>query len=166
MSIKLDMSKAFDRVEWGFIKCVIEKLGFNNKWVSLIIQCISTVTYFVIINREAYGCITPSRGLRQGDPLSLGLFLLCAEGLSTLFHQAARNQALIGVSICRGCPPITHLFFADNSLLFCKANSHECNELMRILSDHEKASGQKINLDKSSVFFQPKYPLGYKGRDS
>ena len=127
MSVKLDISKAFDRVEWGFIKRVMEKLGFNSKWVSLIMQCISTVSYSVIINSEAYGCITPTRGLRQGDPLSPRLFLLCTEGLLTLIHQAARNQALNGVSICRGCSPITHLLFSDNSLLFCKANAQECN---------------------------------------
>ena len=158
MSIKLDMSKAIDRVEWGFIKRVMEKLGFHSKWVSLIMQCISTVSYSVIINGEAYGCITPSRGLRQGDPLPPGLFLLCVEGLFMLIHQAVRNQALNGVSICRGCPSITHLFFADDSLLFYKANVQECNELMSILGVYESASSQKINPDKSSVFFSPNTP--------
>ena len=60
---------------------------------------------------------------------------------------------LSGLSICRGCPKITHLFFADDSLLFCKANSQECQQLIEILSLYEAASGQKINADKSSVFF-------------
>ena len=155
MSIKLDMSKVFDRVEWGFIKRVMEKLGFHNNWVFLIMQCISSVSYSVIINEEAFGCITPTRGLRQGDPLSPGLFLLCAKGLFALIHQAARIKALSGISICRGCPSITHLFFADDSLLFCKANVMECNVLMSILGVYESAFRQKINPDKSSVFFSP-----------
>ncbi|XP_050285288.1 uncharacterized protein LOC126724903 [Quercus robur] len=76
----------------------------------------------VIINGEAKGNIIPSRGIRQGDPLSPCLFLLCAEGLSTLIHEVARNQQINGIAICRGCPRITHLFFADDSLLFLQSN--------------------------------------------
>ena len=133
MSIKLNMSKAFNRVEWGFVKGVMERLGFDGKWISLIMQCISSVFYSIIINGEAYGSIIPTRGLRQGDPFSPGLFLFCAEGLSALIHQAARTQALHGISICRGCPIITHLFFADDNLLFCKASAQQCLELVQIL---------------------------------
>ena len=75
MSIKLDMSKAFDKVEWGFVKGVIERLGFDGKWISLIMQCISFVSYSVIINGEAYSSITPTRGPRP--PLSKPLPFMC-----------------------------------------------------------------------------------------
>nr|XP_023912601.1 uncharacterized protein LOC112024185 [Quercus suber] len=155
MSIKLDMSKAFDRVEWSFIKGVMEKLGFMEKWIHLIMNCVSSVSYSVLINGEAFGNIAPSRGIRQGDPLSPCLFLLCAKGLSALIHEATRNQQINGISICRGCPLITHLFFADDSLLFCKAKEQECHALVSILHRYEEASRQKINTDKSSVFFSP-----------
>ena len=133
MATKLDMSKAFNRVEWGFIEGIMRKLGFNEKWINLVMMCISSVSYFVIINGDTYGNIVPSRGLRQGDPLSPYLFLLCVKGLSALLHEAARNQHLSGISISRGCPKITHLFFADDSLLFCKANSEECRKFKEIL---------------------------------
>ena len=79
-----------------------------------------------------------------------------------LVHQAAKYQSLNGMSICRGCPTITHLFFADDNLLFCKANTSECMELINILNAYEKASGQKINEDKSSVFFSSNTPSEVK----
>ena len=162
MSIKLDMSKAFDRVEWNFIKVVMVKLGFMDTWIDLIMNCVFSVSYSVLINGEACGNISPSRGIRQGDPLSPCLFLLCAEGFSALIHEAARNQQINGISICRGCPLITHLFFADDSLLFCKVRVQECHALVSILNKYEGASAQKINTDKSSVFFSPNTPQDLK----
>ena len=118
-------------------------------------KCITSVTYSVIINGSTHGCIVPTRGLRQGDPLSAYLFLLCAEGFSALINEATRCQQLNGISICRGSAKISHLFFADDSLLFYKANGVECNKLKEILRTYESTSGQKINTDKSSIFFSP-----------
>ena len=77
----------------------------------MIMQCISTVSYSIQINGVAYGCIKPTRGIRQSDPLSPYLFLLCAEGFSLMICQVAKRQMLNGVSICRGCPMVNHLFF-------------------------------------------------------
>ena len=155
MAAKLDMSKVFDKVEWCFIQAVMEKLGFSPKWVNLVMRCITSVSYSVLINGVACGNITPTRGLRQGDPLSPTLFLICTEGLSALIHKATRNQHSTGISICRGCLRVTHLLFADDSILFYKASTEECQVLKQILQKYEEDSGQKINTKKTSIFFSP-----------
>ena len=128
-------------------------MSFHEKWINLIMHCITTISYFVLINGVAYGSIIPTRGLRQGDLVSPYIFLLCAYGFSSLTNDAARNQRINGVLICKGSPKITHLFFADDNLLFCKANIQECQNLINILQLYEASSGQKINVNKSSVFF-------------
>ena len=84
LALKLDMSKAYDRVEWVFLERIMLKMGFNSKWVGWILECIRSVTYSIIVNGELQGHIVPTRGIRQGDPLLLYLFLLCSEGLNGL----------------------------------------------------------------------------------
>ena len=87
------------------------------------------MTYSLLINGEPMGNIKPSQGICQGDPLSPYLFLLCLEGLHRMIKKAADNGDIQGVSICRNGPKLTHLFFANNSLLFCRATTQECQKV-------------------------------------
>uniref|UniRef100_A0A2N9IZ60 Reverse transcriptase domain-containing protein n=1 Tax=Fagus sylvatica TaxID=28930 RepID=A0A2N9IZ60_FAGSY len=153
MALKLDMSKAYDQVEWVFLEKIMSTMGFHRKWVALMMECVRSVSYSVLINGEPKGYFHPSRGLRQGDPISLYLFLFCAEGLHALLSRAAVSRQLQGLSISRGGPKLTHLFFADDSVLFCRATLMECNTIMEILRKYERASGQQINQDKTTLFF-------------
>ncbi|BFG29894.1 hypothetical protein CerSpe_161680 [Prunus speciosa] len=100
------MAKAYDRVEWPFVELMMRRLGFDSIFRGWVMECISTVTYSVIVNGEATGHITPSRGLRQGDPLSPFLFLLCAEGQST------SDFTLRGLAFHICSSLMTPLFFA------------------------------------------------------
>lgn len=118
MAFKLDMSKAYDKVEWSFLKNVVLQMGFDERWVALVMECITMVTYSILINGEPMGNIKLSRGIRQGDPLSLYLFLVFSEGLHKMIQRVACNCDIKGVSICRNGPKLT-LFFFLQMIAFC-----------------------------------------------
>lgn len=107
----------------------MEKLCFAERWIRLIIQCVSFVTYAIKINGVPKGNIIPSREIRQGDPLSSYLFLLCAEGLLALIRAAVDNGQMKGLAVCRNDPNLSHLSFADDSLIFYKESIEECDTL-------------------------------------
>ena len=104
MALKLDMSKAYDRVELSFLEKAMLHMGFLERFVKIIMSCVTSVSYSVLLNGEPTGNIKPSRGLHQGDPLSPYLFLICAMGLQGLLHKAESEGHLKGVSICRNGP--------------------------------------------------------------
>lgn len=94
-----------------YMEKLMKKMGFADTWIKLMMECISMATYSVLINGELHRHITPTRGLRQGDPLSPYLFLLCIEGFHGLFRRAETLGDIRGVSICRNGPRLTHLLF-------------------------------------------------------
>ncbi|KAL0004652.1 hypothetical protein SO802_012213 [Lithocarpus litseifolius] len=150
MAMKLDMSKAYDRVEWPYLEAIMRKMGFHEKWIALIMMCVCTVSYSVLINGEPKGKIVPLRGLRQGDPISPYLFLLCAEGLTAMLKKEEKEGHIKGVAISKGAPSVSHLLFADDSIIFCRASILECE---RVLDDYERDSGQKMNKEKTALYF-------------
>lgn len=152
------MSKAYDRLEWSFIRAVFECLGFDEVWVNWIMQCVSTVSYSFLINDSALESVKPDRGIRQGDPLSPYIFILCWEVLSGLCHKAQLRGDITSISVARHSPRISHLLFADDTMFFLKANAANSTALHSILHDYELASGQLINTNKSSISFSAKTP--------
>ncbi|KAA3484776.1 reverse transcriptase [Gossypium australe] len=155
MAVKLDMSKAYDRVEWKFLVEVMTKMGFACELVELLKRCVSTISYAVNINGMRGNLFQPSRGLRQGDPLSPFLFLICSEGLSSLMRIAKRRGLFKGTKASRQGPAISHLLFADDCILFGEASTVGAKILKDILQDYEICSGQCVNFSKSTVFFSP-----------
>lgn len=97
--------------------------------------------------------ISPTRGIKQGDPLSPYLFLFCAEGLNAILKRAEDNGDIHGFSICRRGPKFTHFFFANDCLLFCRSTLEECDKIKELQNIYEVASGQMVNKGKTTLFF-------------
>ncbi|XP_010474601.1 PREDICTED: uncharacterized protein LOC104754160 [Camelina sativa] len=163
IAIKTDLSKAFDRVEWQFLDDAMQSLGFSEHWRAMIMECVSSVQYQVLINGSPYGDIRPTRGLRQGDPLSPYLFLICTEMLVKMFQHAENNGKITGLQVARGSPPITNLLFADDSMFYCKKSDSEINQVISIIEEYSLASGQRVNYEKSSVYFGKLIPDEERG---
>ena len=118
MVLKLEISKAYDRVELKFLEAMMHRMGFYNRRIRMVMLCITMVTYSFKLNGDPIGYVHPKRGIRQGDLLSPYLFVMSAEGLSALLTKAELDGDFQGTKVCRATPSIHHLFFADDSFLF------------------------------------------------
>jgi len=158
VALKLDISKAYDRMDWNYLMAVLHKMGFNQHWIHWMRMCVESVDYSVLVNGEQVGPIIPGQGLRQGDPLSPYLFITCAEGLSSLIRDAETRGILTGTKVCRQAPSVSHLLFADDCFLFFKATEEHAHVMKDILSTYERASGQAISLPKSEIYCSRNVP--------
>ncbi|KAM6553278.1 hypothetical protein CsatB_014040 [Cannabis sativa] len=162
MAIKLDMHKAYDKMEWSFIQKVLSKNGFNGKSIRLLMACVTSVSYSVLLNGCPLKKLYPQRGLRQGDPISPFLFLLCQDVLSKMITQAEEEGYIQGIKIAQSSPSISHLMFADDTILFARANETNARNLLKYLSDYESWSGQTCSKSKSGILFSKNTNAGLK----
>lgn len=134
MAIKLDMSKTYDRIEWMFLERLMRKMGFLERWIGLMLMCVQSVTNFSLVNGEPRGFIHPTQGIYQGDPLSSYIFLLVSKGLNGLLQKVFAPGDTKGFFLCKNGPQIPHLFFADDSLIFCRAQMRDVVTIQAILT--------------------------------
>jgi len=158
MVLKLDMSKAYDKIEWPFVHQVLTSMGYPTKMVELIMRCISSVSYQILINGQPSKSFTFARRLRQGDPLSPYLFILCASVLSGLLRKAASLKEIHGIKVARSAPHLSNLLFTDDNLLFSRASTLEANKILEILASYQQATGQVVNLEKTEASFSRNVP--------
>ncbi|CAL5344867.1 unnamed protein product [Camellia sinensis] len=149
--LKLDFEKAFDSVNWEFLFSLLSRFGFGDRWIAWIKECVSTARLSVLVNGSPTEEFSPQKGLRQGDPLSPFLFIIVAECLNVLLSKALDLNLIKGVRVGVNDVLVSHLQFADDSILFCEADEGEIVNVKRILRCFELVSGLKINYHKSVV---------------
>lgn len=152
-AIKVDIAKVYDRVEWDVLKIVLLAHGFSIEFYDCIMECISSTQFSVLVNGSPSGFFHSSRGIRQGDPMTPALFVLLADLLSRILARAERADTISGVKISLTSPRITHLMYADDLVIYCKAKQEEVSEVKRCLDLYCQWSGQRINWDKSEIHF-------------
>ncbi|XP_059451183.1 uncharacterized protein LOC132181985 [Corylus avellana] len=131
----------------------MEKLGFCSNWITWIRACISSTSFSILLNGSPFGFFSPERGLRQGDPLSPFLFIIGSEVFSRLMYREECAGAIRGLKISKNNAAIHHLLFADDLLIFGRANLAEATSIKSCLEKYCRWSGQKINSFKSSIRF-------------
>jgi hypothetical protein len=132
-------------------------IRFANRWVQMLMTCVRTMSYSILINGRPFGKIISSKRLRQGDLLTPYFFILCVEGLSIGLNKMERVGGITRLPLTHEGTRLNHLFFVDDSLLFYKTDTIEWYCIQKVLDDYEKASGQKFNKVKTSLFFHSQH---------
>ncbi|CAL1413727.1 unnamed protein product [Linum trigynum] len=158
MMLKLDMKKAYDMVDWECLETLLMKYGFDNKWCKWVSACIRSVRFSILFNGEATDFFRPSRGIRQGDPLSPFLFILMYNALTFLIDKTVEENHLKGIRLNARCPVLTHCLFADDTVIFGKANLQGAQKILDLIGEYGAITGQEVNISKSSVFFSANVP--------
>lgn len=155
VSIQLDTCKAYDKIEQGFLEVLLRKLHFNTRSVTLLMKCVISVSYSLIVNGSQMPSFKHKEGHRQGDPLLSYIFILCAKAFSALLSKADGEGPINGLSIARNSPKVSHLFFADDSFTFMEVIRSSISKLQEILMSYERAFGQKVNLKNIAMVCSP-----------
>ncbi|CAA7060939.1 unnamed protein product [Microthlaspi erraticum] len=153
MLLKLDLEKTYDRIRWDFLEDTLKAAHFPARWVQWIMRCVTGPSMYLLWNGEKSEPFVPLRGLRHGDPLSPYLFVLCLERLCHLIDTSMVRGEWKPIRLSRGGPQLSHICFADDLILFAEASFSQIKIIRRILERFCEASGQKVSLEKSKIFF-------------
>ncbi|XP_057739925.1 uncharacterized protein LOC130957039 [Arachis stenosperma] len=153
MTIKIDFEKAYDRLKWSFIEKVLEEFGVPDQLKNIILCCVSSISYKILWNGCKTEAFLPTRGIRQGDPMSPYLFVMAMEKLSHLIEENVVRSDWEPMRVGREGPSISHLLFADDLLLFAEASTQQIDNIGRVLDLFCTVSGLKINQAKTTISF-------------
>ncbi|KAL6141300.1 hypothetical protein ACLB2K_059590 [Fragaria x ananassa] len=134
MAWNVDLSKAYDKLNWNFIEQVLNEVKLPTNFVKIIMSCVSTASYPIIVNGELSNSFSGSIGIRKGDPLSPYLFVLCMEKLSHSIQTAVERGHWKPIQSFHSCPHISHLFLADDLILFSEASSTQATVMKEVMN--------------------------------
>ncbi|XP_026399704.1 uncharacterized protein LOC113295588 [Papaver somniferum] len=152
VGLKLDITQAFDTVRWSFVLNVFRRYGFSQQWCSWIYSLLSSARISIILNGSPEGFFKTNRGLRQDDPLSPLIFVLIEDVLSRNLTKLFLENKMTPMLSKKGIYP-THLFFADDIMIFCKSNLRSLHNLLELLGKYQTALGQTVFRQKSKVYY-------------
>lgn len=158
MAIKIDLEKAYDRLEWSFIRDTLALFKVPKFLLNVIMSCVTSPSIFVLFNGGALEDFRPTREIRQVDPLLPYIFIMCMEVLGFLIKDKCDSKLWNLVKASRGGPAFSHLFFADDLVFFGKADMKNCQSMKDALDVFCDLSREKVSLSKSRVYFSTNVP--------
>ena len=151
--MKLDSEKAYNGLRWGFIRETLMEMRLPQRIVNVMMHCISTYSMSILWNSEPTAKFIPSRGIRQGDPLSQYIFVVCMERLSELIEEEVRRGDWRPIQASRGGPKLASLFFADDIILFAEATSEQAHLTKSCLDKFCQVLDRKLALQSPQFIF-------------
>lgn len=153
MVMKLDLEKAYDRLRWDFIDDTLSDIGFPNCIRRVIMNCISSAEMCIMWNGKISETFKPTRGIRQGDPISPYIFVLCMERFSQAINGKVNQNVWLPILLKNNGPPLSHLFFADVLVLLSKASCSQANVIKSVMDGFCAASGHRVSASKCHIYF-------------
>eukprot|EP00253_Pinus_taeda_P019056 PITA_19056 len=151
--MQLDLAKAYDKLNWTYIRRVLIAFGFDHNWVRWVMALVTSSSFSILVDGSPFEIFIPSRGLRQGDPLSPFLFILMMERLGRSIKQAKVEGKIKGLQLSRNGRTLTHQQFVDDTMLQGVPTIKEALAYKQLLNDFGLATGMEVNLFKSKIFF-------------
>lgn len=153
MVIQLDIAKAYDKLRWDYIRDVLKAYVFDHNWIKWVMALITTTSCSIPLNGSPSRTLKPTRGIRQGDPLSPFLFILMMEGLGRVIMAAKEEGRIQGLKFTRDGETVTHQQFVDDTMLQSIPTVKEAKSFKQILYEFAMAAGTEASLSKSKIFF-------------
>ncbi|KAF9606609.1 hypothetical protein IFM89_027044 [Coptis chinensis] len=151
VAIKVDISQAYDTMSWDFLQAVMDRFGFSQRWINMIMAILKFVKLSILVNGGPEGFISMERGLRQGDPLSPLLFALAEDSLSRGLNKLWDLGLAAPFTKAKGVPCPSHLLYVEDVFIFSSGDGNNIRNIVRLLERYQSSSGQITNKDKSKL---------------